>query len=215
MRKMPACLRRAMCRLWWSIRRWKANAARIARWNFDSDEVAEHVRRNRDGGIDCNSNFPGQHHREHSDLRLFVRFTTYDGRRLEANLPIEVQLADDTAAGAGANRRRRCSARQAETVDRLNSDSAANAAGDVSRGSQDTDDRDDAAAKPETTRRPADAASSDGGHRSAGTGRRIWCTLTSLIAVSSQMQPTLQHLPDSARSSRRCGSYSPIRCRTN
>jgi hypothetical protein len=70
------------------------SAGRIARWNFDSDEVVQHVRRNHDGGS-LQFELPWQTPPEHSDLRLFVRFTTYDGRRLEANLPIEVQLADD------------------------------------------------------------------------------------------------------------------------
>ncbi len=66
--------------------------ARIARWNFESDEVAKHVRRNRDGGS-LQFELPWPTPPAHSDLRLFVRFTSYDGRRLEANLPIEAQLA--------------------------------------------------------------------------------------------------------------------------
>ena len=68
--------------------------ARIGRWKFDADEVAQHVRRNRDGGS-LHFELPWSTPPEHSDLRLFVRFTTYDGRRLDASLPIEVQLADE------------------------------------------------------------------------------------------------------------------------
>lgn len=68
--------------------------SRIARWNFDADEVKQHVRRNRDGGS-LHFELPWPAPPQHSDLRLYVRFITYDGRRLEANLPIEVQLSDD------------------------------------------------------------------------------------------------------------------------
>ena len=72
---------------------WKACAARIARWDFEADDLADHVRRNRDGGS-LQFELPWSTQPEHSDLRVFVRFTTYDGRRLEANLPIEVPLGD-------------------------------------------------------------------------------------------------------------------------
>jgi hypothetical protein len=66
-------------------------ASKIARWDFDADEVAKHVRRNREGAaLQFELSWPKLP--THSDLRLFVRFTTYDGRKLEANLPIEVQL---------------------------------------------------------------------------------------------------------------------------
>ncbi len=70
----------------------EGRAAKIARWDFDADEVAKHVRRNRQGAA-LQFELPWPKQPEHSDLRLFVRFTTYDGRKLEANLPIEVQLA--------------------------------------------------------------------------------------------------------------------------
>jgi hypothetical protein len=68
--------------------------AKLGRWNFDSDEVARHVRRNRDGAS-YQFELPFQTHPAHSDLRLFVRFTTFDGRRLETNLPIEVDLGSE------------------------------------------------------------------------------------------------------------------------
>jgi hypothetical protein len=69
----------------------EGKASKIARWDFDADEVAKHVRRNREGAA-LQFELPWPKMPEHSDLRLFVRFTTYDGRKLEANLPIEVQL---------------------------------------------------------------------------------------------------------------------------
>ncbi len=71
----------------------EGRAARIARWDFEADNLAEHVRRNRDGGA-LAFELPWPAQPAHSDLRVFVRFTTYDGRRLEANLPIEVPLGD-------------------------------------------------------------------------------------------------------------------------
>ncbi|HEY2883543.1 MAG TPA: hypothetical protein VGJ15_13945, partial [Pirellulales bacterium] len=75
----------------------EGSAARIAKWNFDADQVAQYVRRNHDGGS-LRFELHWQSPPEHSDLRLFVRFTTFDGRRLEANLPIDVQVADADAA---------------------------------------------------------------------------------------------------------------------
>ena len=75
----------------------EGNAGRIARWSFDADQIAQYVRRNHDGGsLRFELHWPSSP--EHSDLRLFVRFTTFDGRRLEANLPIEAQVADAESA---------------------------------------------------------------------------------------------------------------------
>jgi hypothetical protein len=73
----------------------EGRASKIARWDFDAEEAAKRVRRNRDGAA-MQFELPWPKQPEHSDLRLFVRFTTYDGRKLEANLPIEVQLAGGT-----------------------------------------------------------------------------------------------------------------------
>ena len=70
--------------------------AKIGRWDFDSDEVSRHVRRNKQGGS-FQFELPFQTKPEHSDLRVFVRFTTFDGRRLEANLPIEIDLGNREA----------------------------------------------------------------------------------------------------------------------
>jgi hypothetical protein len=71
----------------------EGRTARIARWDFESDDLAEHVRRNREGGsLQFELPWPAQP--QHNDFRVFVRFTTYDGRPLEANLPIDVPLGD-------------------------------------------------------------------------------------------------------------------------
>jgi hypothetical protein len=78
--------------------------AKLARWEFDSDEVARHVRRNREGAS-YQFELPWQTNPTHSDLRVFVRFSTFDGRRLEANAPLEVDLGsgDRGAGGQAAN----------------------------------------------------------------------------------------------------------------
>jgi hypothetical protein len=65
--------------------------AKIARWDFESDEVEQHVRKNRDGSW-LQFDMPWPATPEHNDLRVFVRFTGFDGRRREANLPIDIQL---------------------------------------------------------------------------------------------------------------------------
>ena len=71
----------------------EGRAARIARWDFEADDLADHVRRNRDGGsLQFELPWPTQPAAQR--FAVFVRFTTYDGRRLEANLPIEVPLGD-------------------------------------------------------------------------------------------------------------------------
>lgn len=69
----------------------QGSAGRLARWDFDADEVPQHVRRNHDGGS-LQFQLPWPSPPQHSDLRVFVRFSTFDGRRLEANLPIDVQI---------------------------------------------------------------------------------------------------------------------------
>ncbi|HZZ29692.1 MAG TPA: hypothetical protein VFE46_16970 [Pirellulales bacterium] len=68
-------------------------AARVGRWNFEADDIPQHVRRNHDGGS-LQFELPWPNPPEHSDLRVFVRFTSFEGRRLEANLPIDVQTGN-------------------------------------------------------------------------------------------------------------------------
>jgi hypothetical protein len=71
------------------------DASRIARWDFAAVEVASHYRR---------SGIAGGYHFEllwpdappkHGDLQLFVRLTTPDGQKLQADLPIHVRLAGE------------------------------------------------------------------------------------------------------------------------
>ena len=74
--------------------------AKIARWDFESDEVEKHVRKNRDGGS-LQFELPWPTMPQHNDLRVFVRFTGFDGRRREANLPIDIQTQGPQLAERG------------------------------------------------------------------------------------------------------------------
>ncbi len=73
-------------------------ASRVARWDFAAVEVASHYRRSGIGG--------GYHFEllwpdappKHGDLRLFVRLTPPDGRKLQADQPIHVRLAGEAAS---------------------------------------------------------------------------------------------------------------------
>jgi hypothetical protein len=65
-------------------------AARIARWDIEAEKLSQYVRRDGDGGA-LRFELPWPKPPQHDDLQLYVRFTTYDGRRLQANVPIEVQ----------------------------------------------------------------------------------------------------------------------------
>jgi hypothetical protein len=135
----------------------EGSAARIARWNFDSDEVQQHVRRNHDGGS-LQFELPWPSPPEHSDLRVFVRFTTFDGRRLEANLPIDVQAG---VADAGPHDWKKtalsAAARSGVDADAFDESSAAphTAAGDSHGSVYQPDDSD---AGPALTGQPQPAA---------------------------------------------------------
>ena len=136
----------------------EGRAARIARWDFEADELSDHVRRNRDGGS-LQFELPWPTQPQHNDLRVFARFTTYDGRRLEANLPIDVPLGDfgfldhgwrKSTAAIGANTRP-----VAEVTNTSESAPSSNR-----RSVYETDDKDDEPASPEpaareTSRHPA------------------------------------------------------------
>jgi hypothetical protein len=65
----------------------EGEAARVARWDFPADEIA---RRFRNGGIRLEALWPTPP--KHNDLQLFVRYTTRDGRRIEAEHPIRIAL---------------------------------------------------------------------------------------------------------------------------
>jgi hypothetical protein len=136
----------------------EGRAARIARWDFEADDLAEHVRRNRDGGS-LQFELPWPTQPEHSDLRVYVRFTTYDGRRLEANLPIEVPLGDFGFLDHGW--RKSSTATNAKAAALSDGSTASEASSSCNRRSvYETDDKDAQPAAPdsiprEATRRPA------------------------------------------------------------
>lgn len=72
---------------------------RIARWEFTPQETAALMRGSAtDSGIHMQMLWPNQPPK-HNDLHLFVRYTTSDGRRLEAEAPIRVALPGDRTAG--------------------------------------------------------------------------------------------------------------------
>ncbi len=67
-------------------------AARVARWDFPADEIA---RRFRNGGVLLEALWPAPP--QHSDLHLFVRYTTRDGRCIETDRSIRVALPGETS----------------------------------------------------------------------------------------------------------------------
>ena len=68
-------------------------AARVARWDFAADQLAALWRKMPLGeGFMLQMPWPDQPP-AHGQLKLFIRFTTDDGRKLEADRDIEVQLA--------------------------------------------------------------------------------------------------------------------------
>ena len=76
----------------------EGNAARVARWDFTAAEVASMFRRTNSGGaIHLTTAWPGEPP-AHNKLRLFVRYVTADGRKLQADVPIEVALPGDKTA---------------------------------------------------------------------------------------------------------------------
>jgi len=74
-------------------------AARVARWDFSAQETAALWRRTPTGeGLYIEMPWPGAPP-ANSQLKLFVRFTTDDGRHLEADGDIEVPLAASQPSG--------------------------------------------------------------------------------------------------------------------
>lgn len=68
-------------------------AAHVARWNFTAAEIAQRYRKTPTmEGFYLEVPWPAAPP-IHSDLRLFVRYTTDDGRKLQAEGPIRVALA--------------------------------------------------------------------------------------------------------------------------
>ena len=72
--------------------------ARVARWNLTAFETAAQLHGGPDSGIHLT--LPWQNNRpKHAKLHLFVRYLTGDGRKVEADQPIEVVLPNDRSAG--------------------------------------------------------------------------------------------------------------------
>ena len=73
-------------------------ATTVARWDFTAAETAAMFRRNGAGrAIYLTMTWPGEPP-THGKLRVFVRYVTADGRKLEANQAIEVALAGAATA---------------------------------------------------------------------------------------------------------------------
>jgi hypothetical protein len=68
--------------------------ARVGRWDFKPDEVERLVNTSRPGA-GLQFELPWRNPPKHERLMLFVRYTTADGERFEANHSILIDLADD------------------------------------------------------------------------------------------------------------------------
>ena len=77
----------------------EGESTRVARWDFTAAETAHLVRRTGLGrAIQLDMVWPAAPP-VHEQLHLFVRYTTSDGRRLEADGPIRINLADRHVSG--------------------------------------------------------------------------------------------------------------------
>ncbi|MBN2578133.1 MAG: hypothetical protein JXB10_04000 [Pirellulales bacterium] len=71
----------------------KGEAARIARWDFPAETTAELFRTDgRRKALFLEAPWPDEVPPKHDKLQLFVRYTTWDGRNLQAGQPIEITL---------------------------------------------------------------------------------------------------------------------------
>ena len=76
----------------------EGDAARVARWDFTAAETAAMFRRSGSSrAIHLTTAWPGDPPAHHK-LHLFVRYVTADGRKLQADQPIEVALPGDKTA---------------------------------------------------------------------------------------------------------------------
>jgi len=74
-------------------RRAEGDAARVARWDFSAEQVADLLSKTPPNqGIHLKLDWPSRPP-AHGDLRLFVRYVTDDGRKLEADGPVEIQAS--------------------------------------------------------------------------------------------------------------------------
>lgn len=77
----------------------QGEAARVARWDFTAEEIAAITQSTRlADGIHLAMTWPGNPP-AHNQLRLFARYTTADGRKLQAETPIEVDVAGRQIGG--------------------------------------------------------------------------------------------------------------------
>ena len=77
----------------------RGKAARVARWDFTAAETASLFRRTDSSrAIHLAMAWPADPPK-HNKLHLFVRYVTADGRKLEADRPIEVALPGERQAG--------------------------------------------------------------------------------------------------------------------
>ena len=76
----------------------EGEAARFARWEFTAEQIALMFRRTAAGqAIHVDAPWPGDPP-SHNKLHLFVRYITADGRKLEADQPIEIALPGEKSA---------------------------------------------------------------------------------------------------------------------
>ena len=76
----------------------EGDAARVARWDFTAAETAAMFRRTGSArAIHLTTAWPADPP-AHNKLHLFVRYVTADGRKLQADQPVEVALAGDRTA---------------------------------------------------------------------------------------------------------------------
>jgi hypothetical protein len=69
------------------------DAARVARWNFDAAEMTQAISQNGDArGIQLQLPWPSRAP-ENSQLRLFVRYETADGRKIQTERDLFIKLA--------------------------------------------------------------------------------------------------------------------------
>jgi len=69
------------------------DSARIARWNFDSAEAKQAISQDQDArGIRLEMPWPSRAP-EHDQLRLFVRYETADGRKIQTEREVFIRLA--------------------------------------------------------------------------------------------------------------------------
>jgi hypothetical protein len=71
------------------------NSARVARWDFTAAETAAMFRRTNAGAAIHIDATWSEGRPTHGKLHVFVRYTTADGRKLEADQPIEIALAGE------------------------------------------------------------------------------------------------------------------------